>query len=113
MIGVSRQYIALDWEQMKKSHPDAEIRCMKKKWDLFRSDWSQGWDSDCFAHCSNTENCYHAFNDSSLALENHLEEVVVSITRMPFIEEFDLYSMNKIEESERLELYKKEKNENE
>ncbi len=76
MKGVKRLHIDIDWEKLKELHPKAEVKCMQKKWDPFKK-WEQGFDSDCFAHCSNYEHCTSAFYDNRVENKNHFKEIIV------------------------------------
>ena len=39
------------------------IECMKKKWDINRNDWEQGFDSDCAIHCCQRDICFQIFKN--------------------------------------------------
>jgi len=56
---------------------------MKEKWNPFREDWEQGFDSDCFGHCSEREYCYQAFRDKECYLENHLKHIIIEFENKP------------------------------
>lgn len=80
MIAIRRRYININWSKMQVTHNKicaSHVKCMKEKWNPFRDDWEQGFDSDCFGHCSEREYCSKAFYDHDLYLDNHLEWIVV------------------------------------
>lgn len=61
---------------MQEFHPEAEAKCIKEKWNMFK-EWRQGFDSDCFAHCSNYDHCIPVFDDKRVHGENHLKMIIV------------------------------------
>lgn len=44
---------------------DDNIRCIKEKWNTNRTDWNQGFDSDCYAHCCQNDICMDIFQDDT------------------------------------------------
>lgn len=87
MKGAKRYYIDIDWSKMQVLHDKitaSHVRCMKRKWNPFRDDWEQGFDSDCFGHCSETDYCFKAFfDDEELQGENHLKSIYIHIDETP------------------------------
>jgi len=56
---------------------------MKKKWSPFRDDWSQGFDSDCFAHCSEFNKCEKVFDKKQYHKENHFKIIIILFDKTP------------------------------
>jgi len=71
--------------QVLHSKIDAShVRCMKTKWNPFRDDWDQGFDSDCCCgHCTETDYCLEAFYDKECRLENHLKSIIIEFENKP------------------------------
>jgi len=95
MIGIKRKYINIKWDKMQINNNKINanhVHCMKEKWNIFRDDWAQGFDSDCFGHCSEYDKCKEAFYDKQYHGENHCKLIVVP---MPF-DKIDWHD-NKIE----------------
>lgn len=80
MIAIRRRYININWSKMQILHSKisaSHVRCMKTKWNPFREDWEQGWDSDCCCHCSEDDYCFKAFRDKECHLENHFKPILI------------------------------------
>jgi len=80
MIGIKRKYINIKWDKMQVVENGINVRhvhCMKEKWNLFRDDWGQGFDSDCFGHCSEFNKCRDVFYDKQYHGKNHFKLIVV------------------------------------
>ena len=95
MLGIKRKYINIKWDKMQVIENGItvhHVHCMKEKWNIFRDDWAQGFDSDCFGHCSEYDKCKEAFYDKQYHGENHCKLIVVP---MPF-DKIDWHD-NKIE----------------
>ncbi len=58
---------------------ESNIKCIKKKWDTYRSDWEQGFDSDCFCHCCQYDICSKLFYDIECHNEEHMDVIIVDI----------------------------------
>lgn len=79
MKGVERLHIDIDWDKMKSLHTEVKelhVRCMNKKWSPFK-EWEQGFDSDCFAHCSEYDICTKHFYDERCHLKNHFKKIII------------------------------------
>jgi len=84
MVAVRRIYIDIDWTKMQTLHKKIDkdhIWCIKSKWNPFKENWSQGFDSDCGGHCSDRKYCYKAFGDKRCHLENHLKPIIVEFEK--------------------------------
>lgn len=81
--GVERFYVDIDWDKLKSLHPNANVNCMKKKWNPFK-EWEQGFDSDCFSHCTNYDFCFPAMTDERTHLENHLKTIIIPCDKKLF-----------------------------
>ena len=81
MVAIRRVYIDIDWAKMQTLHKKIDkdhIWCIKSKWNPYKENWSQGFDSDCCCgHCTNTEYCFEAFWDKRCHLQNHFKPIIV------------------------------------
>lgn len=90
MIGIKRRYINIKWDKMqviKNGMTVYHVHCMKEKWNLFRNDWGQGFDSDCFGHCSEYDKCRNAFYDKQYHGENHFKLIVVPFDKIDWYDD--------------------------
>lgn len=55
------------------------IKCMKQKWDINRTDWEQGFDSDCYGHCCQVDICFQIFKDKECHNKGHMDLTIVEI----------------------------------
>jgi hypothetical protein len=64
---------------IKSGVTESEINCMINKWNPFRDDWSQGFDSDCYAHCYKFNNCMKVFQNIEYHNENHFNDIIIIV----------------------------------
>jgi hypothetical protein len=86
MKGIKRHYINIDKQKLQELHPevdDQQFKCMMSKWNPFRDKWKQGFDSDCYGHCTGFESCLEAFHDDRVEGKNHLKQIIVPMEEKP------------------------------
>jgi len=94
MVAVKRLYIDIDWSKMQILHSKIDashVRCMKTKWNPFRDDWEQGFDSDCCGHCSEDNYCFNAFYDKNRHKENHFKPIIIEFEEKPCWNDKEVY----------------------
>lgn len=86
MIGIKRIFINMNWDKMQVKDNGinaSHVKCMKLKWNPFRDDWKQGFDSDCFGHCSEFNKCSNAFFNKEYHRDNHFKVIIMPFEKIP------------------------------
>lgn len=59
---------------------ESNIKCIKTKWDTYRTDWEQGFDSDCFCHCCQHDICSKIiYYDKECHNKGHMDLIIIEL----------------------------------